>query len=121
MQHQAEMHTPYVCRLTPYSLYGKVRHMKATRAFHDRGEYPDGAIVEMTIWVVSAPVVGSVHAFKYRLFYGYPGKRIVGYDNERGKGDHRHIEDREERYVFSSVEKLVSDFLSDVRHVRGES
>ncbi|MFA7269534.1 MAG: DUF6516 family protein [Sterolibacterium sp.] len=89
--------------------------------FYDRGEYPDGAIVEMTIWMVSAAVSGSAHAFKYSLFYGYPGKRLVGYDNERGKGDHRHIEDREERYAFSSVEKLVSDFLSDVRHMRGES
>lgn len=95
--------------------------MKATRAFYDRGEFPDGAIVEMTIWKIPGRVPGSAHAFKYSLFYGYPGKRIVGYDNERGKGDHRHIEDRQERYVFSSVEKLVADFLSDVRRVRGES
>lgn len=95
--------------------------MKATRAFYDRGEFPDGAIVEMTIWRVPGPVSGSAHAFKYSLFYGFPGKRLVGYDNERGKGDHRHIKDREERYAFSSVEQLVSDFLSDVRHVRGES
>jgi hypothetical protein len=41
--------------------------------------------------------------------------------NERGKGDHRHIEEREERYAFSSVEALVFDFLSDVRRMRGES
>jgi hypothetical protein len=95
--------------------------MKATRAFYDRGEYPDGAIVEMTIWIVPEPVPGSAHAFKYSLFYGYSGKRLVGYDNERGKGDHRHIDDREERYAFSSVEELVSDFLSDVRRMRGKS
>lgn len=95
--------------------------MKAIRAFYDRGEYPDGTIVEMTIWIVPEPVPGSVHAFKYSLFYGHPGKRLVDYGNERGKGDHRHIKNREERYVFSSVENLVSDFLSDVRHMRGES
>jgi len=95
--------------------------MRATRAFYDRGEFPDGAIVEMTIWRVPEPVPGSSHAFKYSLFYGFPGKRLVGYDNERGKGDHRHIEDREQRYAFSSVEQLISDFLSDVRQVRGES
>lgn len=97
-----------------------MRHMKATRAFYDRGEYPDGAIVEMTIWCVPEPVVGSMHFFKYSLFYGYPGKRVVGYDNERKKGDHRHIEGREEPYLFSTVEVLVADFLSDVRYVRGE-
>ncbi len=98
-----------------------MRHMKAERAFYDRGEYPDGAIVEMTIWRVPQPVVGSAHNFKYSLFYGYPGRRIVGYDNERGKGDHRHLEAREEPYSFSSVEVLVADFLSDVRRVRSES
>jgi len=75
----------------------------------------------MTIWLVPEPVVGSTHAFKYSLFYGYPGQRVVGYDNERGKGDHRHIEGSEERYEFLSVETLVADFLSDVRHARGES
>jgi hypothetical protein len=95
--------------------------MKATRAYYDRGEYPDGAIVEMTIWTVPEPVRGSAHTFKYSLFYGYPGERLVGYDNERGKGDHRHIRDRQARYDFTSVEKLVADFLSDVRRMRGES
>lgn len=94
--------------------------MKAIRAFYDRGEYPDGAIVEMTIWCVPEPVPGSTHSFKYSLFYGYPGKRVVGYDNERGKGDHRYIQDREEPYSFSTAEDLVANFLSDVRSVRGE-
>lgn len=95
--------------------------MKATQAFYDRGEYPDGAIIEMIIWLVSKPVAGCRHLFKYSLFYGYPGKRVVGYDNERGKGDHRHLEEREEPYSFSTVEVLMADFLSDVRCVRGES
>ena len=95
--------------------------MRATRAFYDRGEFPDGAIVEMTIWLVPEPVAGSKHSFKYSLFYGYPGQRIVGYDNERGKGDHRHLDGREEPYDFSTVEVLVSDFLCDVRRMRGES
>lgn len=101
--------------------YGTIRHMTATRAFYDRGEYPDGAIIEMTIWLVPKSIKGSAHAFKYSLFYGYPGKRVVGYDNERGKGGHRHFEEREERYSFSTVETLVADFLSDVKRVRGES
>jgi len=92
--------------------------MKATRAFYDRGEFPDGAIVEMTIWKVPAPVSGSAHAFKYSLFYGYPGKRVVGYDNERGKGDHRHRREVEEPYTFTTVEQLMNDFLTDVAEER---
>ncbi|HRP95628.1 MAG TPA: DUF6516 family protein [Rhodocyclaceae bacterium] len=105
----------------PRSLYGTIRHMKARRAFHDRAEFPDGAIVEMTIWEVPEPVPGSMHSLKYSLFYGYPGARVVGYDNERGKGDHRHIDSREEPYEFSTVEALMADFLSDVRRARGET
>ena len=93
--------------------------MKAVRAFYDRAEYPDGAIIEMSIWVVPRSVPGSSHAFKYSLYYGYPGRRIVGYDNERGKGDHRHVGNREESYRFSSVEALIADFLSDVKRARG--
>lgn len=95
--------------------------MQAKRTFYDRAEFPDGAIVEMTIWQLPKPVVGSAHRFKYSLFYGYPGCRLVGYDNERGKGDHRHLGDQEVAYHFSSVEALMADFLADVQRVRGES
>ena len=104
-----------ICNLWHGSLY-----MKASRVFYDRTELPDGGIVEMSIWRVPSPVIGSVHAFKYSLFYGRPGQRIVGYDNERGKGDHKHLYDSEERYVFSTVERLVGDFLTDVKRERGE-
>jgi len=95
--------------------------MKATLEFHDKQELPDGAIIEMTIWSVPQPVQGSRHKLKYSLFYGFPGERLVGYDNERGKGDHRHFEGKEVRYAFTTVEKLVADFLADVRRLRGES
>lgn len=74
----------------------------------------DGAILEMVIWRVPTPVVGSDHGYKYSLFYGRPGERIVGYDNERPKGDHRHIDGSEEPYAFTTVEKLMQDFLADV-------
>jgi hypothetical protein len=95
--------------------------MKATRIFYDRAEFPDGAIVEMTIWRVPTMVLGSRHSFKYTLFYGRQGERIIGYDNERGKGDHRHVEGSEEPYEFSTVENLVADFLADIKSKRGET
>jgi hypothetical protein len=52
--------------------------------------------------------------------YGFPGKRLVGYDNEAGKGDHRHFEGEQAAYNFRTVEKLMADFLADVRRLRGE-
>ena len=78
----------------------------------------DGTIVQVRVWEVPSAVPGSAHAFKYSLFYGRPGERIVGYDNEAGKGDHRHYGDREESYDFRSVRQLRADFLADVRRYR---
>jgi len=95
--------------------------MKAERLFHQRIDYGDGAIVEMVLWRVPSPVPPSTHGLKYSLFYGRPGVREVGYDNERGKGDHRHVEGKEEPYSFSTPEQLIADFLADVRRLRGES
>jgi uncharacterized protein DUF6516 len=57
-------------------------------------------------------------AFKYRLYFGKGGRRFVGYDNERGKGDHRHILDRELPYRFTSPDRLIADFLADVEDAR---
>lgn len=64
-------------------------------------------------------VAGSVHLYKYRLFYGYSGRRVVGYDNERSKGDHRHRHGLQEAYRFKSPEALIDDFLRDVLEERG--
>lgn len=73
-----------------------------------------GGIVEMVVWRVPQSVPPSEHPFKYRLVFARGGQRVVGYDNERGKGDHKHISDREAAYEFVSVDTLINDFLSDV-------
>jgi hypothetical protein len=39
---------------------------------------------------------------------------VIGYDNERGKSDHRHYGSREEPYACSTAERMVADFLDDV-------
>ena len=74
----------------------------------------DGTIVEVVIWEPTEPLLPSTHRYKYRLYYGASGGCRVRYDNERGKGDHRHIGDREEAYGFTSVEQLLVDFERDV-------
>jgi hypothetical protein len=90
----------------------------ARRFFYRKRHYDDGTISELTLLLVPEPVRGSTHEFKYRLFYGRPGIRLVGYDNEPGKGDHRHYVDREEPYLFTTPEQLIRDFLADVRRVQ---
>ena len=73
----------------------------------------------MKLWRVPSPVPPSAHDLKYSLFHGRDGVRKVGYDNERGKGDHRHFRGAEGAYRFSTVERLMADFWSDVRALRG--
>ena len=92
--------------------------MKAELLFRQRIDYDDGFIVEMRLWRVPSPVPPSAHDLKYSLFYGRSGVREIGYDNERGKGDHRHFRDIESAYAFISVERLVADFWADVRKLR---
>jgi hypothetical protein len=91
---------------------------RATLIFHRKRYHDDGAISELRLWSVPNPVRGSEHSFKYSLFYGRAGDRLVGYDNEAGKGDHRHYLGREEPYRFTTPEQLVRDFLADVQSLR---
>ncbi len=92
--------------------------MQARLILYRKRYYDDGAILEVTLWQVPGQVRGSSHKLKYSLFYGYAGFRLIGYDNEAGKGDHRHYGDREERYLFQTAQRLVDDFLADVRRLR---
>jgi hypothetical protein len=95
--------------------------MAARLIFHRKRTSEDGAISEIKVWEVEEAVVGSQHRLKYSLYYGKAGVRLVGYDNERGKGDHRHYGDQEETYVFTDVSTLVADFLKDVARAKGSS
>ncbi len=88
--------------------------------FEDKQLLEDGSIIEMRIWRVPSPVPPSIHAFKYSLFYGRPGRLVVLFDSERGKGDHSHIGDVERAYRFETPEKLIEDFKAAVRAARKE-
>lgn len=99
---------------------GILANVRAELLQRNRFDFDDGTFVEMVIWRVPRPVDGSSHDYKYRLFFGRPGERLVGYDNERSKGDHRHVEGREEPYRFQDVESLVRDFLADVARWRSK-
>jgi hypothetical protein len=89
--------------------------MKATLVVHEKFVRDGGAIVEVKVWRLPHPTAERPHGLKYSLFYGTPGERVVGYDNESGKGDHKHLREVESRYRFSSFEKLMTDFWRDVR------
>ncbi|MGQ0656726.1 MAG: toxin-antitoxin system TumE family protein [Chromatiales bacterium] len=75
--------------------------------------------VEMEIWKLQAPTKDRPHGLKYRLYCGRLGRCVVRYDNETGKGDHRHKGNHEEPYRFESVSKLINDFRADCSKLAG--
>jgi hypothetical protein len=88
--------------------------MKAEVVAHERHVLAEDAFAEIVVWRVPHPVKGSTHRFKYRLALVVDGECVVRYDNETGKGDHRHVGKAEAVYAFSSYETLLADFWADV-------
>ncbi len=88
--------------------------MKATLLVRTRIVYSEAAFAELVLWRVPQPVPGSLHSFKYSLVYVVDGRCVLRYDNEAGKGDHRHYNDSETAYRFTTPDQLVADFQRDI-------
>jgi hypothetical protein len=88
--------------------------MSAEMIYRERHVLGEDAFVEIVVWRVPRSVRGSSHRLKYRLALVVAGECVLRYDNEAGKGDHRHIGGVETQYAFGGYEQLLSDFWSDV-------
>ena len=75
---------------------------------------PDGGVIELVVWKVPQPAPPTQPGYKSRAVYALKGVRVVGFDNERGKGDHCHLDGTEVPYTFTSVEQLMEDFIAAV-------
>ena len=93
---------------------------KATLVLNRKETFDDGTIVQIVVWTLPVPLKGSLHRYKYRLYFGKDGNCLVRYDNEHGKGDHRHVVGREEPYRFKEVETLLDNFWADVERIGDE-
>jgi hypothetical protein len=92
---------------------------QATLIHRSKLIYPDAFIREMIIWRLPEKTRERPHGLKYRLYYGNAeGKCLVRYDNETGKGDHKHINGHEKPYYFTNVENLIRDFQNDINIFR---
>lgn len=80
----------------------------------------DGNIMELAIWQVPA-TERYPNGVRYRLAFILRGDRspVVLYDNHHPKGHHRHVEGVEEPYRFTNVDRLISDFVLQVRRTIG--
>lgn len=94
--------------------------MKASLLLRERIPFREDSFAELVLWQLPSPLPGSVHSFKYRLAFVRSGVCLVRFDNEAGKGDHRHVRGRESKYSFVSPEKLVQDFLREARRADDE-
>lgn len=92
--------------------------MKAIQLLNTRTLLDDDAFYETVVWRVPVPVPGSRHLYKHRFAYVVKGECVLRYDNERGKGDHRHTFDREEPFAFTTLEALFAAFLTDIERFR---
>lgn len=88
--------------------------MKAVQLIDRRIPYSALAFAEVVFWQLPHPASGSTHTYKYRLVYVVNGACVLRYDNETGKGDHRHCGGLESIYVFKTYEKLMADFEMDI-------
>lgn len=92
--------------------------MKAKLLLRERYQVTPSSFAELRIWQVLQPVRGSRHEYKYSLVYVVEGKCVLRYDNEAGKGDHKHVGAEEVPYTFTTPAQLLADFWSDVDHWR---
>ena len=88
--------------------------MKAELLIRRRVAFGDRDFAELVVWRVPEPIPPTKHGFKYRLVYVVNGVRVIGFDNERGKGDHRHDQNGEVPYHFDGIDRLLSDFVEAV-------
>ena len=93
---------------------GNISNMEAVELICTRIAYSESAFAELVLWRLPKPLEGSLHGFKYRLAYIVCGECVLRYDNEAGKGDHRHFGEKESAYVFTTPEQLVADFQKDI-------
>lgn len=91
--------------------------MKAVELLRRRIPYSETAFAELVLWQLPSPLPGSTHSYKYRLAYVVNGTCVLRYDNESGKGDHRHFKGKEARFAFAGVDKLLAAFQRDVERI----
>jgi len=89
--------------------------MKATLLLRRRERLRPDTFAEVVVWRLARRIPASEHGYKYRPALIDRLECVLRYDNEAGKGDHRHSGDAEEPYRFTTIEPLLEDFDADIR------
>ncbi|MDR2874802.1 MAG: DUF6516 family protein [Methylobacillus sp.] len=92
---------------------------KASLLQKERFKLSESAFAEVVIWQLEVPLAGSRHSYKYRLAYVVDEVCELRYDNEIGKGDHKHESGCEIAYTFTTLAQLEADFWADIDRLEG--
>lgn len=92
--------------------------MPAVELMNRRIQIADNAFASIRILEVDPAILGSKHLYKYSLAYIVDGVCVMRYDNERGKGDHKHIGEQEYPVTFTTIENLIASFQADINLLR---
>ena len=92
--------------------------MAARLLLRERRIIAEDRFAEIVIWRLPRPAEGSAHRFKYRMALVVDQVCVLRFDNETGKGDHKHLGETEVPYNFTTLEQLVADFWDEVAHWR---
>jgi hypothetical protein len=92
--------------------------MKAELLMRERLVLSRRAFVDIVIWKLPKPLAGSRHIFKYRLAYIANQRCVLRFDNEAGKGDHKHLDEIEVPYMFTNLDTLQADFWAEIKRWR---
>jgi hypothetical protein len=86
---------------------------------HEKLVYADGIIVEIKAWDIPKSKLRP-EGYKYSFVYIDPrGTRVLGYDNSKQQGHHKHAHGKQFSVEFSSIDDLIEQFLDEVRDLRG--
>ena len=88
--------------------------------FYDKKVLDYEHLMEIKIWKVKKDKYNP-EGFHYSLVLIKNNKRILGYDNHERKGHHKHSYDKELPYNFEDIDKLISDFYSDLKEMVGKN
>jgi len=92
--------------------------MPAVELMTSKIQIADNAFATIRILQVDPAILGSHHQYKYSMAYVVDGLCVMRYDNERGKGDHKHIGEQEYPTTFTTIENLIASFRADINMLR---
>jgi len=90
--------------------------MSSELIFYEKRVFSERNIVEMKIWEVPKSKAFP-EGVKYSFVFIHDNKRILGYDNEREKGHHKHYKGKEIPIKFKDPETLLLNFQKEVEEL----